>query len=94
VSIRDHRTSMQLGTDATHLQHLTIDTPGANLKRKLLDIDDLVEAYGFKRWTIRTYCSQRKIPHIKIGRRVFFDPVSIEAWIQEHTRPVRDVQIP
>jgi predicted DNA-binding transcriptional regulator AlpA len=69
----------------------TSNRPAA--QKKLLDIDDLREIYGFKRWTIRTYCSQEKIPFIKIGRRVFFDPAAIDAWIKEHTRPVREVDL-
>jgi predicted DNA-binding transcriptional regulator AlpA len=59
-----------------------------------LDINQLEETYSLKRWTVRSYCSQRKIPFIKIGRRVFFDPVAIEAWIKSHERPVREVQMP
>jgi predicted DNA-binding transcriptional regulator AlpA len=71
-----------------------IDSSGADLKRKLLDIKELEQRYGFKRWTIRSLCSQRKIPHIKIGRRVYFDVDAIEAWLQEHARPVKEVHIP
>jgi predicted DNA-binding transcriptional regulator AlpA len=67
---------------------------GPTAQKKLLDIHELEEIYGFKHWTIRTLCSQRKIPHIKIGRRVFFDPAAIDAWIAEHTRPVRTVDLP
>jgi predicted DNA-binding transcriptional regulator AlpA len=66
---------------------------GPETQKKLLDITGIEETYGLKRWTVRTYCSQRKIPFIKIGRRVFFDPAAIEAWIQEHARPVKEVDI-
>jgi hypothetical protein len=62
-------------------------------QKKLLDINDLENTYGLKRWTIRTYCSQQKIPFIKIGRRVFFDPVAIDAWIQGQARPVKEVHV-
>jgi predicted DNA-binding transcriptional regulator AlpA len=67
---------------------------GPKAQKKLLDIHELEEIYGLKHWTIRTLCSQRKIPHIKIGRRVFFDPAAIDAWLQEHVRPVKEVDIP
>jgi Helix-turn-helix domain len=50
--------------------------------------------YGLKHWTIRTYCSQEKIPFIKIGQRVYFDPAAIESWIQGHARPVKEVHLP
>jgi predicted DNA-binding transcriptional regulator AlpA len=67
---------------------------GPTAQKKLLDIHELEEIYGLKHWTVRTLCSQSKIPHIKIGRRVFFDPAAIDAWIAEHARPVREVDLP
>jgi hypothetical protein len=36
----------------------------------------------------------RRIPFIKLGRRVFFDPAAIDAWIKAHERPVREVDLP
>jgi predicted DNA-binding transcriptional regulator AlpA len=69
----------------------TFEQPKA--QKKLLDINGLEETYGLKRWTIRTYCSQQKIPFVKLGRRVFFDPVAIDAWIQAHARSVKEVNI-
>jgi len=79
------------GSVSEEVTRYTSNGPAA--QKKLLDIDDLGEIYGFKHWTIRTYCSQGKIPFIKIGRRVFFDPAAIDAWINEHTRPVREVDL-
>jgi predicted DNA-binding transcriptional regulator AlpA len=67
---------------------------GPKAQKKLLDINELEEIYGLKHWTIRTLCSQRRIPHLKLGRRVFFDPAAIDAWLQEHVRPVKEVDIP
>jgi predicted DNA-binding transcriptional regulator AlpA len=90
----DSTTPQQTGTGTRALQPNLIDTAGASLKRKLLDIKELVQIYGFKTWTVRSYCSQGKIPYIKIFSRVYFDPVAIEAWIQEHVRPVKEVDIP
>jgi predicted DNA-binding transcriptional regulator AlpA len=90
----DSTTPTQMGTGARALPPDLIDTLGTNLKRKLLDIQELEQIYGLKHWTIRTLCSQRKIPHIKIGRRVYFDVEAIEAWLQEHARPVMEVHIP
>jgi predicted DNA-binding transcriptional regulator AlpA len=85
------------GRDSTRLSGYGESPPHTSehpkAPRKLLDINDLEEIYGFKRWTIRTYCSQGKIPFFKIGRRVFFDPVAIDAWLQGHARPVKEVNI-
>jgi predicted DNA-binding transcriptional regulator AlpA len=67
---------------------------GPTAQKKLLDIHELEEIYGLKHWTVRTLCSQGKVSTVKIGRRVFFDPAAIDAWIAEHARPVRAVDLP
>jgi predicted DNA-binding transcriptional regulator AlpA len=89
----DSTTPMQLSTEARAPQSDRIGTSGASLKRKLLNIEELEQIYGLKHWTIRTWCSQRRIPHLKIGRRVYFDPAAIESWIQEHARPAEEAHI-
>jgi excisionase family DNA binding protein len=63
------------------------------VEQRLLDIDGLEARYGFRKWTIRTYCSQGKIPFIKVGRRVYFRVEDIERWLDEHARPVEEVKI-
>jgi excisionase family DNA binding protein len=57
------------------------------MERRLLDIDELATRYGFPKWTIRSYCSQGKIPFVKVGRRVYFRVDEIEQWLDEHARP-------
>jgi hypothetical protein len=89
----DSDNALQMDTDARSLLPNPIGTSGASLKRKLLNIKELEQIYGFKPWTIRSYCSQAKIPYIKIFSRVYFDPVAIDAWIQAHARPVQEVNI-
>lgn len=64
------------------------------MEGKLLDIDELTARYGLRKWTIRSYCSQGKIPHVKLGRRVYFRVQDIETWLEKHARPAREVSIP
>jgi excisionase family DNA binding protein len=64
------------------------------MDRRLLDIDELCERYGFRKWTIRSYCSQRKIPFLRVGRRVFFRPEDIERWLQAQAKPILEVSLP
>jgi excisionase family DNA binding protein len=59
------------------------------MARKLLEFKTFLANYPFKAWTIRTYCSQGKIPHIKIGRRVYFDEQAIEEWLKNQEKPAR-----
>jgi excisionase family DNA binding protein len=61
---------------------------------KLLDIDALCMQYGFPKWTVRSYCSQGKIPFVKIGARVYFRPSDIDRWIEQQVKPVQEVCVP
>jgi excisionase family DNA binding protein len=61
------------------------------VERKLLDIDELAARYGFRKWTIRSYCSQGKIPFIKVGRRVYFRVDDIERWLDGHVHPAAEI---
>jgi len=63
-------------------------------RRLMMNIDEVAVVTGIPKWTLRGYCSQRKIPFIKIGRRVYFRPESIETWLQDHARPVQEVSVP
>jgi excisionase family DNA binding protein len=61
--------------------------------RRLVTIDELCMRYPFKKWTIRARCSQGTIPHLKLGRSVFFDLEAIEAWLKAHERPAQEVTV-
>lgn len=39
------------------------------------------------KWTLEWLIRTRQIPIVKIGRRVFFDPEDISAWIKDHKVP-------
>ena len=60
-------------------------------EKRLLDIRELCERYGFKAWTVRTWCSQQRIPHVKLGRKVMFRVEDIETWFDGHTKPAEEV---
>jgi hypothetical protein len=53
----------------------------------LLDFKQLCARYPFRPWTIRSYCSQGKIPYIKVGKKVFFRVSEIERWLNAHQKP-------
>jgi Helix-turn-helix domain len=61
-----------------------------NPEKILLNIDELCQRSGFKPWTIRGYCSQRKIPFIKLGRRVYFRVrILSDGWRRISIQPSR-----
>ena len=51
----------------------------------LLTIQQAAHYTGLSVNTLYKWVSQRKIPHIKIGRLVKFDLHSLEEWIQQQT---------
>ena len=50
----------------------------------LINIKQLSEKLSISKFTIYTWVSQEKIPHVKVaGRLIRFDPEEVEAWINE-----------
>jgi hypothetical protein len=48
---------------------------------------DLLPAY-----TLRLLCRQRKFPHLKIGRRLFFKLAEVEAYLTQKRVGLEEVQ--
>jgi predicted DNA-binding transcriptional regulator AlpA len=61
---------------------------GEELLEHLIDIAELERRTAIKQATLRKYVLQRKIPFVKIGWLVRFDPPEIGAWIKEQKVPV------
>ena len=55
-----------------------------------IDIVELSKRTTLSRWTIYNLVNQRRIPHIKVGRRVLFPLKAIEEWLDQHTIGVID----
>jgi excisionase family DNA binding protein len=51
----------------------------------LLTIQEAAHYTGISTTTLYKWVSQRKIPHIKMGRLVKFDPVKLDEWINQQT---------
>ena len=50
---------------------------------KLWNLNQLLEHYpAFKEHGIRWQIRLRKIPIVRIGRRIYFDPMEINRWIE------------
>ncbi len=62
------------------------------LEGKLLDIKQLVEMYpAFTEWSVRDLIRHRRIPIVRIGSRIYFDPEDISDWIQrQKIEPVNE----
>lgn len=49
---------------------------------RLLDVQEVATLTGQAKQSIYQMVSARKIPHVKIGHSVRFDPREIEEWIE------------
>lgn len=59
---------------------------GTKLPR-LIPVNELARTLGLKPSAIHLLCKARRIPHIRIGRRAFFEEAAIEAWLDAKRRP-------
>jgi excisionase family DNA binding protein len=62
--------------------------PGARPNRParlspLLDIDGVADVLGVSVRHVRRLVAERRIPYIKWGRYLRFDPVQLETWIDD-----------
>jgi excisionase family DNA binding protein len=48
----------------------------------LWDIDQTANFLNTSKHTIRGKVARKEIPHVKIGRRCFFQPEAIEEWVK------------
>ena len=55
----------------------------------LLDIDQLTNHLGTSHRHIRRLIAERRIPYLKVGRLIRFDPEEITAWLAEGHHPTR-----
>lgn len=50
---------------------------------KLLTIDQLAEQLGITVRHVRQLIAERRIPYLKVGKLVRFDPAEIAGWLDE-----------
>jgi len=55
--------------------------------RQLLQIPELAEQLGVTERFIRRLVFERRIPYLKIGKFIRFDPEAVEDWIEEQRVP-------
>ena len=55
----------------------------------LLDIEEVARLLGVSVRHVRRLVADRRIPYLKWGHLLRFDPVEIDAWLDEARRPTR-----
>jgi len=58
--------------------------------KMVMDVHQLAKEIGISEGGIYHWVSQKKIPHIKIGRNVRFDSEAIKAWLEKKKVEPRD----
>jgi excisionase family DNA binding protein len=66
---------------------MTVPDATKALPSRLMDIPTLAETLGVNVRHIRRLVAERRIPFIKWGHLIRFDPVEIAAWIDASRRP-------
>jgi len=55
------------------------------IERRLVTIQEASQYTGLSTHTLYTMVSQRRIPHVKVGRLVKFDLEMLDKWIKQQT---------
>ena len=58
--------------------------------RKLLDVHAAAERLGVSPFTIRAWLRQRRLEHVKLGRRVLVPESAIRRFVEQNTIPARE----
>ena len=58
--------------------------------RPLLDIAGVADYLGVTVRHIRRLVAERRIPYIKWGSHLHFDPAEIDSWVDGHRRPTTE----
>jgi excisionase family DNA binding protein len=62
-------------------------TRAATSRPRLLDIDAVAEQLAVTPRHIRRLVAERRIPYLKVGRFIRFDPAEVESWLDRTRRP-------
>ena len=57
--------------------------PGPDVVPKLLTMDELAERLGVTPRHVRRLVAEKRVPYVKVGRFVRFDPAAIASWLDQ-----------
>ena len=55
------------------------------IQRRLISIQETSDYTGIPVSTLYKWVGQRKIPHVKMGRLVKFEPAKLDEWIKQQS---------
>ena len=68
---------------ATHEPEVT-DMADAERAQTLMDLEEVAQRLGVAPRHVRRLVAERRIPFVKWGHLLRFDPVTIDSWVDEH----------
>jgi excisionase family DNA binding protein len=63
--------------------------PAGRPRTPLLDTEAVAEALGVTPSHVRRLVAERRIPFVKVGRFVRFDPGALDIWVDQQTVEVK-----
>jgi predicted DNA-binding transcriptional regulator AlpA len=62
----------------------TSDTQPVRAIEPLLTVEDLMKVFPMmSRWSVYRLVGHGDIPHVRIGRRIYFDPAAVRRYIAD-----------
>ena len=62
-------------------------------QRVLMGIEDVAERLGVGVRHVRRLVADRRIPYLKWGHLLRFDPIEIDGWLDDARRPARGAEV-
>ena len=59
------------------------------MNRRLLNIREVADYTGLSPHTLYKMVSQRRVPHVKLGSALRFDPEKLDQWIEQNNVVLR-----
>ncbi|RTJ55832.1 helix-turn-helix domain-containing protein [Campylobacter jejuni] len=56
-----------------------------NTNKDFLTIQEVITLYSLSKVTQNKYRMQKKIPYIKIGKKIFYEKIKLDEWFKNHT---------
>ncbi|EAI5666114.1 TPA: helix-turn-helix domain-containing protein [Campylobacter coli] len=53
--------------------------------KDFLTIQEVITLYSLSKDTQNKYRMQKKIPYVKIGKKIFYEKVKLDEWFKKHT---------
>ncbi|HEE9566163.1 TPA: helix-turn-helix domain-containing protein [Campylobacter coli] len=53
--------------------------------KDFLTIQEVITLYSLSKHTQNKYRMQKKIPYVKIGKKIFYEKVKLDEWFKSHT---------